>query len=106
MAKLDSNLNPLGRSRANRSGQGGTADWQSATATLVRDAICSAARAGGALRFGYSRDQGAYSIGVYGDGEYYAVYVGPKDDIDITLRDLIDLFDDMNSASVMVPVGS
>lgn len=103
MAKLDSNLNPLGRSRAIRKDKGGVADWKSASPEVVTAAICSAGLAGGALRFGYSRDQGAYSIGIYGDGDYYAVYVGPSEDIDVTLREIADLFDNLERDGGKVP---
>ena len=42
-----------------------TADWQAADAELVKRCISAAAKDGGALRFGYSRDGGAYAVGIY-----------------------------------------
>lgn len=95
MAKRDSNFNPLGRSRGLRAGQTSTADWTSSSSALVIKAISTASIAGGALRFGYSKDGGAYALGIYGDGEPYTVFVPPSDDIDITLQDVIDLFDSL-----------
>jgi len=72
----------------------GVADWQSADGTLVLKAIEVVARSDGALRFGYTRDGGAYSIGVYGDGDPYTVYVKPTEDINEILTGLIASFED------------
>jgi hypothetical protein len=93
MAKKDSNFNPIGRTRGLRSRNGGIADWQSANSNTLIRAIATAAVVGGALRCGYSRDGGAYAIGIYGDGEPYTVFVKPGEDIDIILEDIIDLFE-------------
>ena len=95
MVKRDSNFNPVGTSRGIRRGQGGTADWAGADAIALRDAICAAAIVGGALRFGYSRDGGAYAIGIYGDGEPYTEFVKPVEDIDITLVYIKELFEEL-----------
>lgn len=79
----------------NRRG-GVTADWANATAENLRTAIQSASARHGALRFGYTSDGGAYSIGIYGDGEPYTEYIRPSDDIDQFLCDLAQYFDDMD----------
>jgi hypothetical protein len=71
------------------------ANWNDATpATLVR-AIVAAASADGALRFGYSRDGGAFAIGVYGDGDPYTDFVGGNEPIDEYLEDYVKLFEDI-----------
>ena len=90
--KKDSNGNPLGKSRGLRKAGASTADWESASAELLRKAIAAAAMAGGCLRLGYSRDGGAYSIGIYGDGEPYTEWVRPSEDVDETLEKIIELF--------------
>jgi hypothetical protein len=69
---------------------GQIADWASAKATLVVGAVAAVGRAGGALRFGYTSDGGAYAIGVYGDGQPYTDYVRPNEDIDAYLSALIE----------------
>lgn len=66
-----------------------TADWATADATLVLEAIAVVAWQGGALRFGYTRDGGAYCIGILGDGEPYNEYCKPAEDINEYLRGLI-----------------
>lgn len=70
------------------------ADWATVTPALLVAAIEKAADTGGALRFGYSRDGGAYAIGIYGDGPVpYTEFVGPGDNLDSVLRDIGMLFD-------------
>jgi hypothetical protein len=93
MAKRDSNFNPIGKSRGIRSRYSGTADWQSADQAVLLKAITTASSAGGAVRLGYTRDGGAYAIGIYGDGDPYTVYCKPSENIDQVLSDIADLFE-------------
>lgn len=56
------------------------ADWGSANAELLQRVIEVATAGGGAIRFGYSRDGGAYSVGIYGDGKPFTEFLpGPAD---------------------------
>ena len=67
------------------------ADWSGANFDLIAGCISRVARAGGALRFGYTSDGGAYAIGVYGDGDKpYTDYVRPHEDIDSYLLALYE----------------
>jgi len=93
MAKKDSNFNPVGKSRGIRRAGGGVADWSSVDGTTVVRAIALAASAGGALRFGYTPDGGAYAVGIYGDGAPYTEYVKPSEDMDEFLQQVIELFE-------------
>jgi len=69
------------------------ADWGTANADQIKNLIVAAARAGGAIRFGYTADQGAYALGVYGDGETpYTEYVRPGEDLGVVLADLTETF--------------
>jgi hypothetical protein len=65
------------------------ADWAGVDGTLLAKAVASLARLGGALRLGYTRDGGAYAIGIYGDGDPFTEYVSPNDDINEFLEGLI-----------------
>jgi len=72
-------------------GRGESADW----AGVDHEAICAAIAAlgsiGGALRFGYTRDGGAYAIGVYGlESKPITDYLRPGDDISAYLYELVD----------------
>ncbi len=70
------------------------ADWAGANPQLLVDVVEIVAVRGGALRFGYTTDGGAYSIGIYGDGKPYTEYVRPAEDIDKYLEDLRERWDD------------
>lgn len=68
----------------------GPADWASADPALIQEAIQRVTHREGAIRFGYTSDGGAYSIGLYGDGEPYTDYVRPTEDINEYLRGIIE----------------
>lgn len=103
MAKRDSNFNPIGKGRSLRRDRGGPADWAAADAATIQRAIERAAIVGGALRFGYSRDGGAYAIGIYGDGEPYTEFVRPSEDIDGVLVDIIEMFESIADSQTRSP---
>jgi len=66
------------------------AEWTKADCILLMETIAAVARRGGALRFGYTRDGGAYAVGVYGDGESpYTDYIRPSEDVNVYLRNLM-----------------
>lgn len=77
--------------RGRHSGQ--VADWESCNHGILAKAIATAALTGGALRFGYSRDGGAYAVGIYGDGDTYTVWCSPSQDLDEFLVDITELFE-------------
>jgi hypothetical protein len=76
--------------RANTSTTGQVADWASVDGILLAKAVGVVARMGGALRLGYSRDGGAFAVGIYGDGEPFTEYVPPSDDIELWLKGVIE----------------
>lgn len=70
-----------------------TADWDRVDAEQLRSTVGAMTQAGGALRCGVTRDGGAYSLGIYGDGpEAYTVYVRPNENLDEVLAELEQLF--------------
>lgn len=71
------------------------ANWMDASPGILQRAISAAASIGGALRFGYSRDGGAFAVGVYGDGDPYTDFIGGNEPIDEYLEDYVKLFDDL-----------
>jgi len=87
--------NVQGESRRFRRNEVGIADYDLVDAELIRSAISAAAGAGGAIRFGYSRDGGAYAVGIYGDGDPYTEYVRPSEGLDGFLRELEESFLDI-----------
>jgi len=62
------------------------ADWGGIDAELLRGVVESVTKNGGAVRFGYSRDGGAYSVGIYGDGDPFTEYCGATAEVSDWLR--------------------
>jgi len=93
MAKGSTTNQKPGGSRGLRKQMGGIADWQTADPGLVLSVIERAAITGGAVRFGYSRDGGAYAIGIYGDGDPYTEYCKPSEDLNEFLTLVLRLYD-------------
>lgn len=74
--------------------EGNAANWNTVDAVVIRDVIARATAAGGAIRFGYTIDGGAYALGIYGDGASpYTEYVRPSEDIERVLSELGAAFD-------------
>lgn len=70
-----------------------TADWGRVDADQLRSTIDVMTQTGGAIRCGVTRDGGAYSLGIYGDGpEPYTVYVRPNEDMTEILAELEQTF--------------
>lgn len=70
------------------------ADWGTADPKLLLRAIELVTKAGGALRFGYTRDGGAYAIGVYENGNCETEYLKPDESLDDWLQGIIRDFED------------
>ena len=78
------------RSARRASEHAGGADWGNADPGLIAAAIMSVTRDGSAIRFGYTRDLGAFAVGFYENGVSETEYISPNDDIDTFLRGVID----------------
>ncbi len=78
--------------RQNRSTGVDGADWGSVDAEVVLRTIEVIAGTGCASMWGYTRDGGAYSIRIVGDGEPYNEYVRPTEDVEKFLNELIEDF--------------
>lgn len=75
--------------RRNR-GKSESADWGTVDAGLLVAAIVAVTRHGYAIRFGYTKDMGAFAIGIIGDGEPFTEFVRPTEDIELYFRGIID----------------
>jgi len=73
--------------------RGGVADWAGAESNLVLQLVCKVGFLGGAVRYGYTRDGGAYSIGVYLGDDSKTYYCNEKDGVNEQLKDLIEYFE-------------
>lgn len=80
--------------RESRNRHKGGADYASLNAEALLKHLARCAARGMAIRFGYTRDGGAFAIGVYGDGsEAYTEIVGPSDDPVEILQSLADYYE-------------
>ncbi len=59
-----------------------TADWGGADPNILASVVAAVTGNGGAIRFGYSRDGGAYAVGIYGDGDPFTEYLGASNEVD------------------------
>lgn len=70
----------------------GTADWSGVDGPKLLQAVAAIAVTGGAIRLGYTRDGGAYALGIYGDGDPYTVYATPDEGVEGILDDIIEKY--------------
>lgn len=77
------------RERRRNRGSGERAEWGNADSAKVLAAISACTRHGYAIRFGYTKDGGAYAIGIIGDGEPFTEFVRPTEDINLYLDGVI-----------------
>jgi hypothetical protein len=78
------------RRRSHNKTSGKSADWTECDGDVLRKAIAAIAKMGGAVRLGYTRDGGAYAVGIYGDGDPFTEYIPPSDDITEFMKGLIE----------------
>jgi len=97
------------QSRRRRTGSGaarGAANWMLVDPEMLQYTITAVAQKGGALRLGYTRDGGAYAIGIYGDGDPYTEYVSPQEDLNEHLRSIAADFGNITGDGTFVGDGN
>ena len=83
----------LERARRNSNrGEVEGADWGDADPVLLSKALCCVTVYGFAIRLGYTRDGGAFSIAVISDEKLPTKYVRPSEGIDEYLQFLINTY--------------
>lgn len=102
MSKSDEQIEREGRQKQRREttkalppdrvGRTGIADWANASAESVLQLVCLVGLQGGAVRFGYTRDGGAYSVGIYLGENSKTYYCNESEGINEQLQDLISYF--------------
>jgi hypothetical protein len=70
----------------------GVADWANADPGILLQLICAVGMEGGAVRCGYTRDGGAYSVGLYLGTDSKTYYCNDKDGINDKLKELLEYF--------------
>lgn len=94
MPQVERKFTPRAKARSIRGNNVEVADWASASAEAIKKAIESAGAVGGALRFGYSGDGGAYAVGCYFDGESWTEFIRPAEDIDNFLEQVREYYEE------------
>lgn len=88
----DRNLDKGKKARRYNESPGPTANWERADAEQLRATISAVTGTGCAIRLGYSRDGGAYCVGIIGDGDPYTIWAGNSEELDVKLRTLESSF--------------
>jgi len=69
------------------------ADWGTADPDLIVALIDRATKPGGLVSFGYTRDQGAYTVGFLNGDDRFTEYCRPTEDLGTFLRMLCEDFE-------------
>lgn len=83
----------FGQSKAKQGVIVNAANWSEIDQSLILKLIDVATSRGGAVRFGYTRDGGAYALGLYYGGDHTTEYIRPGEDIGARLVDLIGTYE-------------
>lgn len=75
--------------------EGSQADWGTVEPKVVMALISAVALRGGATRFGYTRDGGAYSLGIYMDDDRETWYFRPYENLAQVLGDLVERIEEI-----------
>ena len=76
------------------SGKGrGQSDWTEIDGELLKRAVAVVSRMDGAMRLGYTRDGGAFAIGIYGDGTPFTEYYHGIEETEDFLRRVIATYE-------------
>jgi hypothetical protein len=73
-----------------RGSHGQVADWAGADGDQLLRTVAAVTRTGDAIRLGYTRDGGAYSVALLHNGENHTDYISPTEDINEYLKGLED----------------
>lgn len=82
----------FGNARRDAAPSGGNTDWTVANPQLLVKLIDAVTSRGGAVRFGYTRDGGAYALGLYYGGESTSEYCRPSEELDDFIQKWIDFY--------------
>lgn len=100
----DEYRNVFGNRRKDSGGSAGVADWGGATATLLVKLVETVASRGGAVRFGYTRDGGAYAVGFYYGIDHETAYCRPGEDLDDFMKEWIEFYENLPNTGGKSPV--
>lgn len=65
-------------------------DWGGIPAAAFKDAVQCVTSAGGAIRFGYTKDNSTYTLGLYDDGDIWTEYCPSPEGVEQWLKELTE----------------
>lgn len=80
-------------------------DWSSVEAGHITELVNVVTSRGGAIRFGYTRDGGAGSIGVYYSDQRDTVYIRPGEDFQAATDIILRTFENLPNTKGRSPEG-
>lgn len=93
--KTDEYKSVFGNAERSGEGPGGTADWSGADPATITRLLGTVTSRGGAVRFGYTRDGGAYAVGFYYGVESTTKYCRPSEDLGEFLEYWIEFYENL-----------
>jgi hypothetical protein len=91
--------NVFGRKRDRNKEGSEVAEWMRFDPVDLVKFISTLAACGGAVRFGYTKDGGAFAMGLYYDGESETQYCKPNEDIAAFLAEWQEWADELHPLS-------
>lgn len=73
------------------------ADWSKISDETLGAFVRLMVSKGDAVRIGYTRDQGAFAVGVYVDGESDTEYIRPQEDLVAELEEILVAWHDIDT---------
>jgi len=101
--KSDQYKSVFGNARKSSESTGQIADWASAAPAKLLDLISTVTSRGGAVRIGYTRDGGAYALGLYYGGEATTEYCRPSESLDEFLDRWIEVYKELPNSAGKAP---
>jgi len=76
--------------RSRRRASNGTADYEAVDWNVIAALVAEMAKHQGAIRLSYTRDGGAYALGVYLGDDYATEYVRPSEDLETAIDEIAE----------------
>jgi len=93
--KSDEYKSVFGNRGTNRSSYPSSVDWCEATPQALSKLISTVTSRGGAVRFGYTRDGGAYALGLYYGSDNQTAYCRPTENLQDFLEEWVAFYENL-----------
>lgn len=99
----DEHKSIFGNRRKNNGSPVVCADWANVTPELLGKLVTAVTSRGGAIRFGYTRDGGAYAVGLYYGSESHTEYIRPGEDLTARIDEFIEIYEELPMSGGVSP---